>query len=1014
MAGDARPVEVSEAAAVDRLLDALESGDDLSRLDGMPPAVVRFADYLARCERGENVEFSVFCAAHAEFEPALRRLHEHWRQRSEASGAPAAVTPRSTSQRYDMLGEVGRGGMGTVLRVFDRDLRRTVAMKVITERRVDRRAMARFVEEAQVTGQLAHPGIVPVHDLGVDDDGRSYYTMPLVDGMSLKAVIELVHGGDPQWPFPRALGVLLRVCEAVAFAHVKGVVHRDLKPSNVMVGGFGEVYVMDWGLAHVLADVAGMVESVRHRFAATTGSPIVTTEGEVLGTPVYMAPEQARGEPIGRPADVYAIGAMLYHLVTRCMPYFDPGTEPTDAAAVVARVRGGPPSPVHVLAPQTPVEIAAICERAMARLPQARYASMSELADDLRAYLDNRVVKAHRTGAAVELRMWIRRNKGMAAALLAAVLVLGIGAIGTTTQFFRAERRATEAQANAAAAEKRERETAMVADFQAGMLQDLDVEAMGRALLVDLRSEVTKDLERRNVGAAEQQAALQAIDACLLPFLGTTISRRLVDREMLAKAAGVARQRFATLPAVEARIQWGIGFAAERIGTYERAAESLARAVDLGERSHGADDARVLTARSDLAFVFHRRGESARAVAELRDVLARQERVLGRDNLATIRTLVNLALANGWDSGGTQAEALHQESVERSRRVLGEDDELTLNAVGNAALFLQQQGKLAEAETMFRDGLARRRRLQGDDHRETLVNLNNFGLLLLARQELDTAESVFREAVDRQRRVLGDDHPATLRALSNLGNAVAGLGRLAEAEPLFREVCSSMSRLLGAQHVDVLTARLNFATLQQQQGKLDEAEPLLRQALDTQRRVLGDGHHLSIITATNLGGLLQDQRRFDEAQPLLEDALARARSLHDAVHPETLDVIAALAGLRALRGDAAAAEVLYRELLAGRREVFGEDHPATLEALASFVELLTSGGRFTAAEELLRAAHDLHRRSDERSVSAAQRVAGMLAELHAAWDRVEPGRGHDEQSAHWRQQALAASERRDG
>ncbi|MHC5209558.1 MAG: serine/threonine-protein kinase, partial [Planctomycetota bacterium] len=188
-------------------------------------------------------------------------------QRPPSGSAPselveqlAAHAPKAS--RYTLEGEIARGGMGAIVKVWDEDLRRHLAMKVVlgeadakpTGRTpvVDERTLGRFLEEAQVTGQLDHPGVVPVHELGVDATGRVYFTMRLVKGRDLKEIFGLVWRGAEGWSQTRALNVLLKACEALAYAHSKGVVHRDLKPSNIMVGRFGEVYVMDWGLARVL------------------------------------------------------------------------------------------------------------------------------------------------------------------------------------------------------------------------------------------------------------------------------------------------------------------------------------------------------------------------------------------------------------------------------------------------------------------------------------------------------------------------------------------------------------------------------------------------------------------------------------------------------------------------------------------------------------------------------------------------------------------------------------------
>ncbi len=340
--------------------------------------------------------------------------------------------------RYVPLEEIGRGGMGVVRKVYDKDLRRFVAMKVVrtsfggdvssSER--DRR-VGRFLEEAQVAGQLDHPGIVPVYDVGVTADGSVYFTMKLIEGQSLRAILGLLQRHDAKWTRARVLSTLLRAAEAVAFAHHRGVVHRDLKPDNVMVGRFGETYVVDWGLARVLRDErsepADAAEPAGEPAAPTSdrrelaepGSSLFTAEGEVAGTPYYMAPEQARGArlEIGAPTDVYAMGAILYEILAGRRPHESAAPErPID---VVGRVLGGPPAAIERVARDAPPELVAICEKAMSADPRDRFATMDAFAEDLRASLENRVVRAYRTGPVVELRKWFARNRRFAIALVA-------------------------------------------------------------------------------------------------------------------------------------------------------------------------------------------------------------------------------------------------------------------------------------------------------------------------------------------------------------------------------------------------------------------------------------------------------------------------------------------------------------------------------------------------------------------------------------------------------------------
>jgi serine/threonine protein kinase/formylglycine-generating enzyme required for sulfatase activity len=461
--------------------------------EALTPAEAAFVEFLADQDSDHPLDFESFAAHHPALKAELARLHEEWlgiarvlrRGRDESpSIAGLSARPdqfvelrvdadekalelefagelvrrlargRIPAGRYESRGEIARGGMGVIYRIWDPHLRRQLAMKVILARRevatpeersrAMRRALARFLEEAQITSQLDHPGVVPVHDLGIDDKGRVYFTMRLVRGRDFRHILELMKQGKEGWTLARALGVLLKVCEAVAYAHSKGVVHRDLKPPNVMVGRFGEVYVMDWGLARVLGrpdqhelriatddpdgEAASRVDTDVRRFAGQTpGSPLLTIDGRVVGTPSYMSPEQAGGriEELGPRSDVYAIGAMLYHLLTGHMPYVPAGAEVTPAN-VYTMLLAGPPPPVKQLAPHAHDDLVAICEKAMAREPDDRYAGALEIAQEIEAFLDHRPLVARSPTVGYVARLFFERNRVLASTVAAAVIVVAV------------------------------------------------------------------------------------------------------------------------------------------------------------------------------------------------------------------------------------------------------------------------------------------------------------------------------------------------------------------------------------------------------------------------------------------------------------------------------------------------------------------------------------------------------------------------------------------------------------
>jgi formylglycine-generating enzyme required for sulfatase activity len=305
----------------------------------------------------------------------------------------------------------------------------------------------RFFQEAQVTAQLGHPGVPPIHEMGLLPDGRPFYTMPKLPKRTLEDVFQRVAAASPgsdgeHWTRERCLELLVRVLETLAFAHSKGVVHRDVKPANVIVGDFGAVLVIDWGLARVVGGKSGPDSVWSDRLSelrAAFGDDLVLTSPK--GTPGYMAPEQAGFDASRQDArtDVYAVGAMLYRLLAGTEPHKDSIREWRERQGSLEEFEAlldSPPTPLARLAPEAPPELVAIAERAMQPKAAARYPTANAMAEDLRRYLEVRPVLAYRTGPWVEFSKWVRRNRAVASLLGA----LAVGTIGASWGGFFLER----------------------------------------------------------------------------------------------------------------------------------------------------------------------------------------------------------------------------------------------------------------------------------------------------------------------------------------------------------------------------------------------------------------------------------------------------------------------------------------------------------------------------------------------------------------------------------------------
>ena len=332
----------------------------------------------------------------------------------DGAGAGLLGLRQVSDDDYALSSQLARGGMGQIVKGLDLRQDRVVAIK--RPLRLDATSLSRFVREARMTARLQHPGIVPVYEAGRLPSGEPFFAMKYIEGRNLGAIVR----ATPRFGERLALlPNLIAVADAVAYAHERGVVHRDLTPTNILVGAHGETLVIDWGVAR---DLAAHEEAETDPSSAPgTDGGLTATRG-VVGTPRFMSPEQARGAPADRRSDVYALGAVLYFLLSARPPYAELAkASPRDVLAAA-------PAP---LGRQVPPELAAVVARAMARDPASRYPSAAELAADLRRYVTGELVRAHTYSPAALFRRWAwRHRRTLVAAAVAATAVTSAGALG--------------------------------------------------------------------------------------------------------------------------------------------------------------------------------------------------------------------------------------------------------------------------------------------------------------------------------------------------------------------------------------------------------------------------------------------------------------------------------------------------------------------------------------------------------------------------------------------------------
>jgi serine/threonine-protein kinase len=756
----------------------------------------------------------------------------------------SAGMPTSAGLRFRVLRPHAKGGLGQVSVALDQELGREVALKEILPRHADHpESRARFLREAEVTGRLEHPGIVPVYGLGLYANGRPYYAMRLIEGASLQDAIRRFQEaeqkgrppGESQLELRLLLGRFVAVCQAVAYAHSRGVLHRDLKPGNVMVGRYGETLVVDWGLAKVLGRAEG--DSAEKVLQPTLGSDLARTQaGSALGTPQYMSPEQALGrqDQLGPASDIYGLGATLYCLLTGRPPVVE--KDPWLALQQVSKGEFPPPRQVNSKVPRA---LEAICLKAMAFKPEERYATAGELAKEVERWLADEPVQAWREPWTVKLRRWVARHRVLVSGAAAAAVV-GLSALALL--WGMAERQKGELEeANTALTTANERERASA--------------ELARQTIEDMTSpEALRFLERQPELRPEQRQFLERAVAYY--------------RQLVAAAAAAERDRVR-----QGKAFYRMGYLLARLNLTADAKAAYAQAVALWEELAGDFPAapqyrqELANSRMNLGTVLKDLGERGAARQAIEQALAVRGRLAAdfpavpryRQELANSHNNLGTVLAELGERAAARqaiAQALRlQEQLATDFPAVAEYRLDLAHSHHNQGRLLQDLGEPGVARQAYQRALGLLGKLAADFpaaplYREELAQShNNLGTVLHELGEAEAARQAYQQALTLQRK-LAADFPAVPRyrqelakSYTNLGQVLGVLGEGGAAQQAFQQAL----------------------TLREQLAKDFPAVPMYRQEL-------ARGH-------TSLGGGLWHQGDFRAARQAYQRALSLREKL---------------------------------------------------------------------------------------------------------------------------------------